>query len=147
LINFTRLSKRIKINEGYSNIIYKDQLGYPTIGYGHLIKKNDFFCGQKKYSRKLLLQIFNFDLNKAIIDFKKNYPNKKQPPNIQEVIIEMIFQLGIRGVLKFNKFNLNIKKKQYYLAALEMIKSKWYLQAPKRVDKLIYILLNFNDKK
>ena len=146
MIKFTRLSKRIKTNEGYSNIIYKDQLGHPTIGYGHLIKTSNFFNPQKKYSKQLLLQIFNADLNKAITDFKKYYPNKKQPENIQEVIIEMIFQLGIKGVLKFNKFNLNIKKKHYHLAALEMIKSKLYMQTPKRVDKLISILLTFNAK-
>ncbi len=141
------MSKRIKANEGYSNIIYKDQLGYSTIGYGHLIKTSDFFDPKKKYSKKLLLQIFNSDLNKAIRDFNKYYPNKKHPENIQEVIIEMVFQLGIKGVLKFNKFNLSIKKKYYYLAAFEMIKSKWYLQTPRRVDKLISILLMFNAKQ
>ena len=65
---------------------------------------------------------------------------------MQEIIIEMIFQLGINGVLKFKKFNLHIKKKHYYLAALEMMKSRWYDQTPKRADKLIATLLQHNDR-
>ena len=139
--NFSRLSKRIRLNEGFSNVVYKDQLGYLTIGYGHLIKKEDMFLSKKKYSKKILLKTFNQDLNIAITDFRNKYPHKNQPLNIKEVIIEMIFQLGIKGVLKFKKFNNNIKKKEYHLAAFEMINSKWYLQTPQRVEKLIKILL------
>ena len=63
------------------------------------------------------------------------------PDNVQEAIIEMIFQLGIKQLLKFKKFNFYIRKKQLYMASLEMIKSRWYQQTPKRVDKLIAILL------
>jgi len=140
LYNYTKLSKRIKKNEGFKNYIYYDQLGYKTIGYGHLIRNSDKFRLNKKYSKKILTNTFNNDLKKAIINFRKNY-NYKLPPNVQEVIIEMIFQLGIRGLLKFKKFNLHIKKKQYYLAALEMLKSRWYNQTPKRVSGLIKILL------
>ena len=66
----------------------------------------------------------------------------------QEVLIEMIFQLGIKKTLKFKNFNFYLKNSQPYLAALEMINSLWYLQTPKRVDNLIKILLsNKNEKK
>ena len=41
----------------------------------------------------------------------------------------------------------NIKKKLYYLAALEMIKSRWYHQTPKRVERLIEILLENNVRR
>ena len=83
-------------------------------------------------------------MKKAISDFKKYYNYKNLPNSSQEVIIEMVFQLGIKKVLKFKKFNFYIKKNQLYLASLEMMKSRWYQQTPKRVDKLISILLRFN---
>ena len=35
------LKNRIKKNEGFSFTAYKDIHGYNTIGYGHLIKKNE----------------------------------------------------------------------------------------------------------
>ena len=53
----------------------------------------------------------------------------------------MIFQLGIKNCLKFNKFNKLLKKKLLYMAALEMLNSRWYDQTPKRVKQLIDLLL------
>lgn len=147
LLNIIKLSRRIKTHEGYRNNIYKDSLGFLTIGYGHRIKNNDKFIGKKKYSKKTLNLVFINDLKKAIYDFKKNYNIAVLPNNVQEVIIEMVFQMGIRRTLNFIKFNSHIKKKLYYLAALEMIKSRWYHQTPKRVEKLIEILLKNNVRR
>jgi len=147
LFNFSRISKRIKVNEGYKSSIYKDQLGNLTIGYGHLINQHDFFVFDKKYSKKTLTKIFYTDLKRAILDFKSNYFFQKMPNNVQEVLIEMIFQLGIKNVLSFKKFNNYIVKKLYYLAALEMMDSLWYQQTPKRVNILINVLINNNAKK
>ena len=145
LFNYLALCKKIKKNEGYRNVSYLDQLGHPTIGYGHLIKKNEKKLFKKKYSKQYLNKIFIHDLNNAIIDFKKNYNPNKIPNHIQEILIEMIFQLGIKNVLKFKKFNFHLRQKKYYLAALEMLDSRWYLQTPKRVEKHITTLL-FHDK-
>ena len=146
LFNFSRISKRIKVEEGFRSFVYKDNLGNPTIGYGHLINSNDFYSAKKRYSKTTLTEVFYNDLRRAISDFKKNYHYKTLPNTTQEIIIEMIFQLGIRKVLEFKKFNFYIKNKQFYLAAFEMMKSRWYLQTPKRANKLIIILLQYNDR-
>ena len=59
----------------------------------------------------------------------------------------MIFQLGIKKVIKFKRFNKYLKQKLLYLSALEMINSLWYKQTPSRVDGLIKVLLSpENDK-
>ena len=79
--------------------------------------------------------------------FKKNYNKIFIPKNVKEVLIEMFYQLGEKNTLKFKKFNNHIKKKYYYLAAFEMMKSRWYKQTPNRVDGLIKILINKNVKK
>ena len=65
----------------------------------------------------------------------------------REVLIEMIFQLGIKKVNKFKRFNKFLKQKLLYLAALEMINSLWYIQTPKRVDGLIKVLLSHENDK
>ena len=147
MFSILRVSKNIKKNEGYRNYLYKDQLGNLTIGYGHLVKKSEKYYLKKKYSKNFLIRIFDKDLKKAISDFKKNYKTNNLPNNVQEVLIEMIYQLGIKGVLKFKKFNKHLRKRLYFLAAFEMINSSWYQQTPKRVNKLIIILLNGNAKK
>ena len=53
----------------------------------------------------------------------------------------MIFQLGIEGQQKFKKMNCYIKKKEFFMAALEMKNSLWYSQTPNRVEGLIRTLL------
>ena len=147
MIKYTELKKRIKKHEGFRNKVYLDQLGHPTIGYGHLVKKNDKIVIKKKYSKKHLISLFEEDFNKALRNFNYHYSYLKMKKNFQEVLVEMIFQLGIKKTLKFKKFNFYLKNQQTYLAALEMINSLWYLQTPKRVDNLIKILLNYKNEK
>ena len=60
----------------------------------------------------------------------------------------MIFQLGIKKQKKFKKMITSLKRKEFYMASLEMMNSLWYKQTPKRVDSLIKILIkSANDKK
>ena len=148
LLNTNKIKKRIKKNEGYRNKIYYDQLGYATIGYGHLVRKNEKFLKNKKYTKKYLTEVFEKDFKKTLSDFKLKYKNTNLQKNTKEVLIEMIFQLGLKNTANFKKFNKHLKEKKIYLAAIEMLDSLWYLQTPKRVEILMGVLLNFkNDKK
>ena len=147
LYKFSKLKSRIKKNEGYSNQIYYDQVGKPTIGFGHLIKKSEKFLHQKKYSKKHLNKLFENDFSSALSDYNKSYKENDLSKNSQEVLLEMIFQLGIKNCLKFKKFNKSLKKKLPHMAALEMLNSHWYAQTPKRVEKLIDLLLEYKNVK
>ena len=147
LSKFSQLKSRIKKNEGYSNQIYYDQLGKPTIGFGHLIKKREKFTHLKKYSKKHLNNLFENDFSSTLSDFNKNYKAKSLSKNLQEVLLEMIFQLGIKNCLKFKKFNQSLRGGLPYMAALEMLNSRWYAQTPKRVEKLIDLLLEQKNVK
>ena len=131
------LKKRIKKREGFSIKIYKDQLGNPTIGYGHLITEKEGLLFKKKISKKDLNNLFEVDFNKAVKDYRKNFLKLKLRNHQKEVLIEMIFQLGIKNVLDFNKMINNIINKKDYLVALEMMDSLWYRQTPKRVENMI----------
>ena len=138
---FLSLKKKIKKNEGFRNRPYLDSLGHPTIGYGHLITNKEKKTLKGKFSKKFLLKLFDKDFKKALTDYKKNFNHKKHSKNTKEVLIEMIFQLGIKKQQKFLKFNNHIQKNNMFLAALEMMNSLWYKQTPKRVDGLIKLLL------
>ena len=138
---FLSLKKKIKKNEGFRNEPYLDSLGHPTIGYGHLITNKEKKIFQRKISKKILSNLFDKDFKKAITAYKKNFNYKKHSKNTKEVLIEMIFQLGIKKQKKFIKMNNHIKKNYMFLAALEMKNSLWYNQTPKRVDGLIKLLL------
>ncbi len=147
MLRFIQLKTRIKKNEGYHNQIYYDQLGKPTIGFGHLIKKKEKLLYQKKYSKKYLNSLFEDDFNTALKDLNKNYNVKNMSKNLQEVLLEMIFQLGIKNCIKFIKFNKFLNNKLLHMAALEMLDSQWYIQTPKRVEKLVGLLLEYKNVK
>jgi GH24 family phage-related lysozyme (muramidase) len=146
-LTYIGLKKRIKKNEGFRNRIYLDQLNNKTIGYGHLIGEIDKFEEGKEYTKTELTQVFEEDFQRALNDFNKYYKKDNFKKKENEILIEMIFQLGGKGVLRFKKFINELRKKNKHMAALEMMDSLWYRQTKKRVNILISDLLGFNDKK
>ena len=136
-MNYLSLKLRIKKNEGFSSRPYKDQLGNYTIGYGHLIRKKDINLFKKKLKVSFFQDLFENDFKLILEDYKKHFNKFSFSQNIKELIIEMIFQMGIQNVLNFKKTIRHIKKNNKFLAALEMMDSMWYKQTPLRVENLI----------
>lgn len=56
------------------------------------------------------------------------------------VVVEMIYQLGWRGVEKFRKFRAALENQDYDEAAEEMKDSKWHQQTPGRCAMLAEIM-------
>jgi len=136
-LKYLSLKLRIKKNEGFSVHPYKDQLGNYTIGYGHLIRKKNINLFKKKIKISFFQDLFENDFKLALEDYKKHFNKYSFSQNIKELIIEMIFQMGIQSVLNFKKTLSHLKKNNKFLAALEMMDSMWYKQTPLRVENLI----------
>ena len=141
-MGYYNLKKRIKSNEGFSLKPYKDQLGYLTIGYGHLILSNEKILLKKKIHKKELEEIFERDFKKALTNFNNTFKHLISNKKETELLIEMIFQLGIKGCLKFKNLIKNMKKGNKHLVCLDMMDSLWYKQTPNRVKTLIKEFLN-----
>ena len=141
-MGYQNLKKRIKLNEGFSSKPYKDQLGYLTIGYGHLILTNEKVLLKKKIYKKELEEIFEKDFKKALYNFNNRLKFRTSNKKEAELLIEMIFQIGIKGCLKFKNLLKNMKKGNKYLVCFEMMESLWYKQTPSRVKILIKNFLN-----
>jgi lysozyme len=147
LKKYLTLKKKIKKNEGFRDAAYLDSLGFVTIGYGHLIKPSEKNLFYKKISKKYLHELFIKDFDKSLKDYEKFYRKKTYKKNIKEVLVEMIFQLGIEKQREFIKMRGYLEKKQLFMASLEMKNSLWYRQTPKRVDGLIASLLRWGYDK
>lgn len=141
-MGYYNLKKRIKLNEGFSLKLYKDQLGYLTIGYGHLVLSNEKFLLKKQLHKKEFEKIFEKDFKKALSNFNNTLKpitsNKKE----EELLIEMVFQLGIKGCIKFKNLIKNMREGNKHLVCFEMMESLWYKQTPYRVKTLIKTFLN-----
>ena len=98
--------------------------------------------GEKKYfhhsyTKKHFEELFEADFYKSVRKYNKEFKKKYHTKKDKELLIEMIYQLGSQGVLKFNKMLFYLNKRQKYMTCLEMMDSLWYKQTPNRVNDLI----------
>ena len=140
-MHYRELKKRIKKNEGFSLKPYKDQLGYLTIGYGHLILPNETYLLKNKTNKPQLNAIFDQDFERALGDYKRFIKQKHHNRKDKELLIEMTYQMGAKRVLKFKKLISNMQKNKKHLVCFEMMDSLWYTQTPNRVKNLIRAFL------
>ena len=140
-MHYRELKKRIKKNEGFSLKPYKDQLGYLTIGYGHLILPNETYLLKNKTNKPQLNSIFDQDFERALGDYNRFIKQKHHNRKDQELLIEMTYQMGAKRVLKFKKLISNMQKNKKHLVCFEMMDSLWYTQTPNRVKNLIRAFL------
>ena len=139
-MNYDDLKARIKEHEGFRDQVYKDSLGFATIGYGHLVLPTDRFTEGVTYKKKDLEEVFDSDFNIAKSNANQLISGLPLHHQAKCVIIEMVFQLGIGGVSKFKNMWRALKKNDYQTASEEMLDSKWAKQTPKRAEELSSVM-------
>ena len=120
----------IKEHEGYVPTVYKDSLGIDTIGYGFAIK--DLFLNQ---------DICDTILERKLKDLKDKIDSKfdwykYMPPEIQDIVVEMCYQMGVYGFSRFKKAIAYLQDKKFKEASVEMLDSRWAEQTPNRAKEL-----------
>ena len=137
-MDMDRLLASVKKHEGYRNKVYLDTLGKRTVGVGHLCVE-DFWEDDKEYDEKFLMDILEADLQNAIKG-AKDLMSENGCMDIdeiaEEIIIEMIFQLGKTGVSKFKNMWKALSGLDYSTAASEMLDSRWAKQTPNRAQAM-----------
>ena len=128
----------VKKHEGYRNKVYLDTLGKRTVGVGHLCVE-DFWEDDKEYEESFLMEILQKDLQEAIRNAKE-LMNKYGCSDIneiaEEILIEMVFQLGMTGVSKFKNMWKALAELNYVGASYEMLDSRWAKQTPNRAKAM-----------
>ena len=120
----------IKKHEGFSSTVYQCTEGYDTIGYGFAIK--DLILDED-VSDLILMKKLHTLLQRIIIAF----PWFKDADNIiKKVVINMCYQLGLRGFSKFKQTIYYLETEQYEEASIEMLDSLWAKQTPNRAKEL-----------
>ena len=138
--DYTDLMERIKKHEGFVPKIYKDSLGFATIGYGHLVLPEEQWEEGKEYSKEQLEHVFKTDFNNAVGQATGLMDGMNLDDKAREVIIEMVFQLGVGGVGKFKKMWEALRNKDYGEASFQMMDSRWAKQTPNRAESLSKVM-------
>ena len=134
------LLEKIKHHEGFVEHVYDDSLGIPTIGYGFAIK--DLILDEDIAEDILIRKLERLKRN-ANSRFKWL---EDMPVVVQEVILNMCYQLGVTGVSKFRKAISALQEGDWNEAADEMLDSLWARQTPNRAEELSNIVRNQSEK-
>jgi lysozyme len=129
----TKGIEQIKRHEGLVLHAYEDSLGYLTIGYGRLIdraKHGGISEAEAEYLLQNDVSIVLSALHRNITFFDSLCVPR------QAVLVNMAFQMGIAGLLKFKKTLTLIEMGDYDGAANGMLKSLWAKQTPNRAAEM-----------
>ena len=128
------LLDNIKESEGFRDKVYKCTQGYDTIGYGFAVKDLilDEDVAEIILQRKLEALTERIELNMPFV--------KDLPESVKDVVIEMCYQIGLSGFMKFKKTIAFLRLRKFQEASVEMCDSRWYSQTPNRARKLAKIV-------
>jgi len=142
-MNRENVFNQLKIDEGVVHEIYLDHLGYATFGVGHLVLESDPEHGQPvgtPVSGERVRECFDHDLDLAISECKHLYGDvtwAKFPGEVQEILVNMMFNMGRTRLSKFKKMNAHLVQKEWESAAIEGRDSLWYRQVTNRAERLM----------
>lgn len=126
-------------HEGIRESAYQDHLGYWTIGVGRLIDSRK----GGKLSTEEITFLLNNDITKCIKQLENNIPYFLSLTTNQRMgLVNMCFQLGISGLLKFKKLLYAIQIQNKDKIKQEAMDSNWYKQTPNRANEVILLLLS-----
>lgn len=130
----------LKRQEGLQLKVYKDQLGFPTIGYGHFCVKNEY----TEITLEKAEELFREDIAIAEQSLRQVFYTStlyRMSLNRFDALINMMFQLGFGHFLHFPKAIAHVKKEEWKEAADDFRDSIWAkVQTPERAKEVIDLL-------
>ena len=133
--NIDDLVDDIAREEGWRDRVYLCSAGKETIGFGFLISELNL---TKEEGMMILRRYVQEKLDN--VSKSQSWFNNL-PPKVQDVFINMVFQMGLTGVLRFKKMVSNMKDSNWKAAADEMLDSKWAKKdSPARAKRLAQIV-------
>jgi len=135
------LREQLEIDEGVKYEVYKDHLGYPTFGIGHLVLESDPEYGWEvgtPVSESRVIEAFEQDCENVLSDCNILYADFEDlPEEAQQVIANMMFNMGRPRLSKFKGMKRGVDARDWNAAADEMVDSGWYKQVTNRADRLV----------
>lgn len=129
-----RVSDLVRLHEGLRLKPYIDTVGKLTIGVGRNLSDR----GITEDEAALLLAN---DLAEAWQGLLTRAPwVKDMDPVRQAVLVDMVFNLGLDGFLKFRRTLDSVKAKRYVDAARQMLESRWAGQVGTRATRLAQMM-------
>jgi lysozyme len=128
-----KLTKQLRRDEGEVLHAYQDHLGYWTLGVGRLIDKRK---GGGITSEEAAYLLSN-DIDRKQAELVKRIPWVSTLDEVRfAALLNMAFQMGVDGLLKFKNTLGMIRDGDYEGAADGMLSSLWAQQTPERAKRI-----------
>ena len=125
-----RVLRLLRLHESYRQHPYLCSAGILTVGYG----RNLIDTGISEPEARYLLVT---DISGAWSQIQAAMPSFRElDPVRRAVLLDMVVNLGIRGLLGFKRMLAAVAEGNYDLAAAEMVNSKWHGQVKTRALRL-----------
>ena len=129
-MDYKRLTKQLQFEEGEKLKLYKCPADKFSIGIGRNLE-------DRGISQDEALYLLSNDITRCEDELRRNLPFfEKLSDNRQEALLNMCFNLGISGLLKFKNMLRNIEEQNWIYAIDELEDSKYAKQVPNRVARL-----------
>lgn len=124
------LVQQLLNHEGEKLKAYKCSAGFTTIGVGRNLDSKGITVEESRFMLAHDIEDATRDARIFYADFGYLVPAR------QAVLIDMAFNLGLGGLLKFRKFQQALEKKDFVEARRQMLASEWAHQVGARADRL-----------
>lgn len=129
-MNAHRVAEQLLVDEGLRLKPYRCTAGKLTIGVGRNLE-------DKGISAAEALGLLDNDIDEFWKQLTSSLPWVLTAPEVvQEVLLNMAFNLGVPGLLKFKETLRLLQAGEYSLAAGAMLDSKWAKQVGPRAERL-----------
>jgi len=118
-MDLTRLKNSIALHEGFRSKPYKDTKGKLTIGFGRNLDDVPLSEEEGWYLAKELIQEAVDHANLVVHDWNKLNDAR------QNVLVELIYNMGLGKVLKFKLMRAALDSQDYVEAAKQLLLSNW----------------------
>ena len=120
------LIEDIKTEEGFDGMPYTCSEGFLTCGYGTRLPLSE---KEAEMILEYRLNILKGNLSGSLymLDIDKK---------AWDILYNMMYQMGVKGVLNFKNMIKALEAKDYKRAGDEMLDSKWAKQTPARANRL-----------
>ena len=130
------LKEQLIRHEGLRLTVYDCPAGYKTIGVGRNIEHKGITESEALYLLDNDIGYFTEQLEDNLIGFQELPEDKKA------VLVNMAFNLGVNGLLKFKNMLAAITEERWEDASSEMLNSRWADQVGNRAIELAEVMAN-----
>jgi lysozyme len=125
--------KLLSLHEGRVAHVYKDSLGYWTIGVGHLVDPRK----GGKLPEHIIDALLEWDIAEHWHELVERAPWVRGLDDVrQAVLLDMAFNLGVTGLLGFHTTLKLVRLRRFVSASVQMLDSKWAGQVKGRAIRL-----------